>query len=147
MGNQEKISVNLKETPILHWRWKVEGNLSGLDERTKEGDDYLARIYVVAEHPWLFWKTRAINYVWSSNQPRDSVWDNAYASQAKMVAVRGFRDLMGRWQSESRDVGADFQMLFSAEIESIDVIAIMSDADNSGREGKAWYGDIYFAAE
>ena len=39
---------------------------SGLDERRKDGDDYPARVYVVAQR-WPAFRSRAINYVWASS--------------------------------------------------------------------------------
>ena len=40
--------INLTETPILEWSWRIEKPLAVADERIKEGDDFAARIYVVA---------------------------------------------------------------------------------------------------
>jgi len=54
--------IDLKEFPILSWRWKVENILAKGDARRKEGDDYAARVYVIFPH-WFFLKTRSINYI------------------------------------------------------------------------------------
>ena len=141
------IHIDLNKTPYLNWSWKIAQPLKGLNERSKEGDDYAARIYVVKKHALFFWKTRALNYVWSSNQPRFSQWDNAYTAQAKMLAVQGKHSPAGQWLSEKRDVKQDLKKIFGEEINEIDVLAIMTDTDNSGRSTSAWYGDIYFSAE
>ena len=146
-GLFKKIHIDLNKTPYLNWSWKVDRPLKGLDERSKEGDDYAARIYVVKKHALFFWKTRALNYVWSSNQVRLSQWDNAYASQARMLAVQGKYSTVGQWVSEKRNVKQDFKKIFGEEINKIDVVAVMTDTDNSGRSTSAWYGDIYFSAE
>jgi len=37
--------VNLKDYPYLNWRWKNTKALKVGDEKTKQGDDYAARIY------------------------------------------------------------------------------------------------------
>ncbi len=66
-GLFKKIHIDLNKTPYLNWSWKIDRPLKGLNERSKEGDDYAARIYVVKKHALFFWKTRALNYVWSSN--------------------------------------------------------------------------------
>ena len=39
--------IDLEKTPILEWTWRVEGTLGDIDERTREGDDYPARVYVI----------------------------------------------------------------------------------------------------
>ncbi len=146
-GLFKTIHIDLNKTPYINWAWKIEQPLKGLNERSKQGDDYAARIYVVKKHALLFWKTRALNYVWSSNQMRFSQWDNAYTSQAKMLAVQGKHSPVGQWLREKRNVKQDFKKIFGEDINEIDVVAIMTDTDNSGRSASAWYGDIYFSAE
>ncbi len=66
-GLFKKIHIDLNKTPYFNWSWKIDRSLKGLNERSKEGDDYAARICVVKKHALFFWKTRALNYVWSSN--------------------------------------------------------------------------------
>ena len=46
-GLFRELQVDLKETPCLAWSWKVQNVLYGLNETTKDGDDYSARVYVV----------------------------------------------------------------------------------------------------
>jgi hypothetical protein len=94
----------------------------------------------------LFWRTKAINYVWSSNQPVGSQWDNAYTANAKMVAVASSSTRLGRWVEESRNVAEDYRHLFGTQPGPVDAVAIMTDTDNSGQQAQAWYGDIWFSA-
>ncbi|MDH3413546.1 MAG: DUF3047 domain-containing protein, partial [Gammaproteobacteria bacterium] len=56
-GLYRKIAIDLHETPLLHWSWRVDNTLGDINERTKEGDDYPARVYVLAAHPLFFWRT------------------------------------------------------------------------------------------
>ena len=49
--------VDLRLTPWLNWSWKVGNVLEGVNEREKSGDDYPARIYVVAKGGVAFWRT------------------------------------------------------------------------------------------
>ncbi|MCG8122708.1 MAG: DUF3047 domain-containing protein, partial [Candidatus Thiodiazotropha taylori] len=70
----KRIKVDLNKTPYLNWRWKIDRVLDKPDEQSKSGDDYPARIYVVKEGGWAPWRTRSMNYVWSSSQPVSSVW-------------------------------------------------------------------------
>ena len=64
-GLYYKINYDTKKYPILTWRWKVHHVLSNGNALKKEGDDYAARIYVVFPSI-LFWKTKAINYIWAN---------------------------------------------------------------------------------
>lgn len=136
--------INIKEFPILHWSWKVSEGLEPHEETVKAGDDYAARIYVVVSGGLFFWKTIAINYVWSSNPSSDQAWDNAYAGDnAQMLALRGDGDDLERWYRESRNLQADFKALFGRDIDVIDGIALMTDTDDTGASAVAQYGEIY----
>ena len=145
-GLYREIRVDLQRTPWLNWSWRVNKVLSGLDERTKAGDDYPARVYVVVSGGAAFWKTRSLVYVWSSSQPAGATWNNAFTSNARVMALRSGTKDAGRWASEKRDIRADFRQLFGEAIDAIDAVALMTDTDNSGQSATAWYGDIYFTA-
>lgn len=140
-------SVDLAKTPYLTWHWRIAKPLRGLDERTKGGDDYSARLYVVVSGGAFFWRTRALNYVWSGSQPAGATWANAYTENAQMVAVRGEGDSTGEWVMERRNVLEDLRKAFGEEIDRIDAIAIMTDADNSSGNAAADYGIIRFSAD
>lgn len=141
-----QIQVDLDQTPLIRWSWRVEQPLGGLAERTREGDDYAARIYLVQSGGALFWRTRAVNYVWSGSQAAGASWPNAYTDRACMIAVRGKGDETGTWYREERDVRADFRRCFGIEIGEVDAVALMTDTDNSGGEAVALYGEIRFVA-
>ncbi len=64
-----------------------------------------------------------------------------------MLAIRGKQSLLNHWYTEKRNVKEDFKRFFGEEIDSIDVVALMSDTDNSKLSEQALYGDIYFTAE
>jgi len=144
-GLYKEIRVDLQETPYLNWQWQIEQPLSGLNEQNKAGDDYSARVYVIMRSSLLPWRTRSLNYVWSSGQPAGSTWPNAYSDRAHMIAIRSGADKSGILYSEKRNVQVDFQHYFGQSVRYIDVIAIMTDTDNSGRQAHAYYGDIFFS--
>lgn len=139
-------SVDVRATPWLNWSWRVENVLSGVNEREKAGDDYPARIYVVAKGGLAFWKTRALSYVWASVLPEGSMWPNAFTSNARMIAVRGGKGELGKMLSEKRNIREDWMRAFGEDIETIDAVAIMTDTDNSGQKARAWYGQPFFSA-
>jgi hypothetical protein len=143
-GRFKKVRIDLMRTPYLHWSWRVERPLAGLDEKTKAGDDYAARVYVVVAGTF-FWNTRAVNYVWAGTQPEGSTWPNAFTGNAHMVALRSGNARAGTWVHERRDVRDDFKRLFGKDVRVIDAVALMTDTDNSGGTATAYYGDIYFA--
>ena len=134
--------IDLRETPILEWSWRIRGSFSGRDERTKAGDDYPVRVYAVFDGGLLGWRTQAVNYVWASARPAGSVWPNAYASQAKMLAMRSGPSRAGEWVTERRDLASDFQRLHGASHAVIHGLAIMTDCDDVGQPMEGWYGEI-----
>ena len=139
--------IDLEKTPILRWTWRVEGTLGDIDERTRAGDDYAARVYVIRSHPVFLWRTRAVNYVWASAQAAGATWPNAYTDASRNVAVRSGAEDAGRWVEERRDVRADFRNLFGESVRHVDAVAIMTDTDNTGTAAVAYYGDITFTSE
>lgn len=136
-----KIEYDPRQYPILSWSWKISHVLKKGDARRKEGDDYAARIYVVFPS-WLFWKTRAINYVWANTLPREEMIANAFTANAMMIAVRSGPSETGRWLNEERNVYDDFKRAFGEEPPPVGAIAIMTDTDNTGETASAWYGPI-----
>jgi hypothetical protein len=140
--------IDLQKTPVMNWRWRIENRLGNIDEQTKSGDDFAARVYVVVSGGLVFWNTKAINYVWASTSPKDKAWANPFAGDhAMMVAVRSSSDKTGTWATEKRNIRADFKKLTGDDIQYIDAVAIMTDTDNAKGKATAYYGDIYFTAE
>lgn len=147
-GLVKKIRVDLQQTPYLNWRWRTESRLEGMNERQKSGDDYVARIYVVVSGGLFFWRTLALNYVWSSNQVKGESWPNAFAGDnAIMLAVRSGEDDRSTWYRERRNVYEDMKRFHGKEIRFIDAIAVMTDTDNSHSRSVTYYGDIYFSSD
>ncbi|HLF96887.1 MAG TPA: DUF3047 domain-containing protein [Methylococcaceae bacterium] len=147
-GLVRKMAVDLENTPYLHWSWRAENTLGKLNERTKSGDDYPARLYVVVSGALAFWRTRSLNYVWASALPAGSAWPNAFAGQSvRMLALRSGEEETGRWHEEKRNVRDDLKRYFKEDIRQIDAVALMTDTDNTGGQAVAYYGDIYFASE
>ena len=139
--------IDLTRTPILEWSWRIEKPLAVDDERIKDGDDFAARVYVVAPGEGLFGLPRAINYVWANRAEVGQSWPNPFTSKVMMVAVHSGDGDAGTWQTYRRDVRADFLRLFEMEVEELEGIAVMTDSDNCGQSARAWYGEIAFHPE
>jgi len=147
-GLFKEVVVNLTTHPYLNWQWKLEKGHPPLAERTKGGDDYGARIYIIVKGGLAFWKTKAINYVWSSTEKKGATWPNAFAGKnAMLMAVRTKEDKKNVWYQEKRNVYEDFKKIFGKEIKEIHAVAIMTDSDNSKGLVRASYGDISFTTD
>lgn len=140
--------IDLWQTPHLNWRWKIENRLPARNETQKSGDDYPVRLYVIVKGGVFFWKSKALNYVWSRNVTKGSAWHNAYAGEnVVMLSVRDGNDAVGQWHEEKRNVLQDLQQYVDPEIRYIDGIAIMTDTDDTSSFVNSFYGDIYFTAQ
>jgi len=140
-GLFRKVQLDPVQYRYLHWKWKVTGPLANGAEKTKAGDDYSARVYVIFPG-FFFWQTKAINYVWASRLPQGETFPNPYTANVKMVVIESGPEKSGNWVSEQRDILADYRRLFGGEPRKLGAIAIMTDTDNTGGEATAWYGDI-----
>lgn len=146
-GMVRHINIDLNKTPYMNWSWKIENTLPNVDETKKSGDDYAARVYVVISGGFLFWKTRAISYVWASNKADGSHWPNAFTENALMIASQSGDDHVGQWVTEKRNILDDIKNLLQLDATEINGVAIMTDTDNSKQSAIAYYGNIYFSSE
>ena len=138
-----RITLDPKAYPRLSWSWKIGRTIGKGDERTKEGDDYAVRVYVVFPST-LFWRTRAVNYIWANRLPRGAFLPNAYTGNAVMVAVESGDANADRWIDEERNLVEDYRRAFGEDPPKIGAVAIMTDTDNTGEEAIAWYGAVRF---
>jgi hypothetical protein len=147
-GLFKQLRIDLQKTPYLNWRWRIDNHLHKMNEQSKSGDDYSARVYIVIDGGWAFWETKAINYVWASNSAKGSIWPNAYADKnAMMYAIRSKDDKTQTWYTEKRNIIEDLKDQFGTDIRYIDAVALMTDTDDSKGDAIAYYSNIYFSAE
>jgi len=139
--------INLLKTPWLNWSWKTSSSFKNINENSKAGDDFVARIYVVVDGGFFFWKTLALNYVWSSSHQKGEQWANPYTSNATMFAVEAGETNLGVWRHYKRNIQQDLKILLGKNIKFIDAIAIMTDTDDSGLQATTYFGDIFFTSE
>jgi len=144
-GLIKKVNLDPQRFRYLRWSWKVAGILEKGDEKTKAGDDYAARVYVVFPGRF-FWQTKAINYIWANRLGVGQSIPNAFTGNAMMVAVESGQARAGQWLTEERDILADYRHLFNEEPRKIGAVAIMTDTDNTGSEATAWYGEIVLSS-
>jgi hypothetical protein len=140
-GLYYEINYEPKNYQLLNWHWKVDHVLLNGNALEKDGDDYAARIYVVFPSI-LFWKTKAINYIWANKLPRGTAVVNPYSSNTIMIAVESGSSKTGQWIEEERNVFEDFREHFRQDPPRVGAIAIMTDTDNTGEKAVAWYGPI-----
>jgi hypothetical protein len=139
------VDVDLSETPILSWSWRVEAANAIEDERTRAGDDFPARVIVAARSPESG-DLRALAYVWARHEPEGATWPNPHAAETVMVVARSGLGGEPAWRRERRRVREDFLRHHGFAPEEIDLVAIMADTDDAGGRSCSYLDDLAFSA-
>ena len=66
-GLGKEVKIDLNKTPFINITWKIEDDLNGIEEDTKKGHDFAARVFAIKKTGATPLSNRAINYVFSSN--------------------------------------------------------------------------------
>ena len=146
-GLGKKVKINLNVTPIINITWKVEKDLSGIDEQTKKGHDYAARVFVIKKTGATPLSNRAINYVFSSNSSVGSNWPSPYTKKSIDNVLSTTLESMNEWVTVKANVKEDFKKFHNLDVKELDGVAIMTDTDNSKMKAITYYQNIYFSAE
>ena len=146
-GLGKKVKINLNVTPIINITWKVEKDLSGIDEQTKKGHDYAARVFVIKKTGATPLSNRAINYVFSSNLNIDHNNPSPYTKKSIDYVLSTTKENFNEWVTVKANVKHHFKKLHNLDVNELNGIAIMSDTDNSEKKSVAYYQNIYFSSE
>ncbi|MBI5075924.1 MAG: DUF3047 domain-containing protein [Nitrospirae bacterium] len=152
-----KKEFSVYDYPKVRWRWKVSNIYAKGDERSKSGDDYPIRIYIIfkydpdaaafgqmikyglakriyGEYP----PHSSLNYIWANRKHAERIITNAYADEAKMILLEAGPEKAGRWLEEEIDILDDYQKAFGTKPPALASIAIMNDSDNTGESSESF---------
>ncbi|MDC0328170.1 DUF3047 domain-containing protein [Candidatus Pelagibacter sp.] len=146
-GLGKEVLIDLSKTPFINITWKVEKDLSGIDENSKKGHDYAARVFVIKKTGSTVLSNRAINYVFSSNNDIGKNWPSPYTKKSIDYVLSSTKNNLNKWVTVKANVKDDFMKLHGIEVLDISGIAIMTDTDNSKLKAISYYQNIYFSAE
>jgi len=146
-GLGKEIKIDLNKTPFINITWKIEKDLQGINENSKKGHDFAARVFVVKKTGATPLSNRAINYVFSSNSAVGQSWPSPYTKKSIDNVLANTKDNLNIWVTVKANVKEDFKKFHDLDVNELDGLAIMSDTDNSKMEAIAYYQNIYFSAE
>ena len=155
----------------LQWRWRLDQPLKGgkgvADILTKAGDDAALKVCVMFDHPLdrvpfaqrtLLRIARGVSgedlpaatlcYVWDSVYPAGLQGANPYTQRVRFITLQGKGAPLAQWQTETRDVAADFANMFADELPAgaaapqVRAVLIGADSDNTGAQSEAWVRDL-----
>lgn len=141
----KEIRVNVKETPILEWRWKAVTLPKGGDARKKPTDDQALQLYVTFERFPSMVRSRIIGYIWDASAPEGSVVRSEKSGLVTYVVVRSGPKELGKWLGESRNVSEDYKRIYGEEPgEPAKAVSIAIDSDDTGSSAEGYVGEIVF---
>ena len=146
-GLGKEILIDLNKTPFINITWKVEKDLNGINERSKKGHDYAARVFVIKKTGKTALSNRAINYVFSSNEKVDEYWQSPFTKKSIDYVLSTTLENTNEWVTVKSNVKEDFKKLHKLDVQELDGLALMTDTDNSKIKAISYYQNIYFSSE
>lgn len=137
---QKEVHIELKQYPVLTWKWKAVTLPNGGDFRKSSTDDQAAQLFLA------FSKTRAIVYIWDTSVPQGTMGDAAapFFMAIKAVVVRSGKTDAGKWITETRNVYDDYKKLFHEEPGAIAGMRIQINSQHTGTSAESYFGDVAF---
>jgi hypothetical protein len=140
---QYPIEAPLDASATLEWRWRVDKLPSSLPEHIQLTHDYLS---MAVE----FDNGQDLTYFWSSELPVDTVfkcplpwWDK----RETHWVVRSGRDDLGEWQSEKRNLRADYEQAIGGALPAKIVrVWLIANSVFQRRHGEALFAGIALSA-
>ena len=146
-GLGKEILINLNKTPFINITWKVEKDLNGIDEKSKKGHDYAARVFVVKKTGATALSNRAINYVFSSNEAINDSWSSPFTKKSIDYVLSTTKKNLNTWVTVKANVKKHFKKLHNLDVDELNGVAIMSDTDNSKMKAISYFQNIYFSSK
>jgi hypothetical protein len=144
ISREIKGQVDLKQTPVLEWRWKVTKLPRGADARKSATDDEAGQVYVT----WPRWpealRSRIIGYIWDTTAPVGSVFKSEKTGTVTYVVVESGPSKLGQWTTERRNVAEDFTKIYGEEPENPGAVSISIDSDDTKSSSETYVGPVLF---
>lgn len=135
---QRDVPLELVPGTQLRWRWRMDELPSEIAEDAQVSHDYLS---IAVE----FGNGRDLTYTWSSELPAETGYWCPLATWRDRefhVAIRSGREGLGAWQSEERDVFADYSLFIGPPPTRIARVWLIANSMFQRRTGRCTYADI-----
>jgi len=141
----KEIKVDVREFPVLEWRWKVVVLPKGGDSRKKATDDQPAQLYVVFPRFPQAVRSRIIGYVWDSTAPAGTIVRSEKTGTVTYVILRSGPTDLGKWITETRNVVEDYKRIYGEEpSEPAGAVSISIDSNDTRSSAESYLGGIIF---
>jgi len=145
-GLHKVIEVDLKEFPMLSWRWKVDRLPLAGDIREKDKNDQAAQIYVIFPNSLIRLRSPMLGYLWDSNAPAGTTADGySPVTPIKVIVLRSGKQQLGKWVQERRNVAEDYVRLFGqSSLPKVGRVAIWINSQHTKSTAQASFADLQF---
>ncbi len=141
----KEVKVDVKQYPILQWRWKVVVLPKSGDARRKETDDEVAQLYLTFPRFPSAVRSRIIGYVWDSTAPLGAIFPSQKVSTITYVVVRSGDVDLGKWITETRNIAEDYKRIYGEEPgEAVGAVSISINSQNTNSRAESYFGEILF---
>src|SRR5712692_3575507 len=131
ISTEIKGKVDLKETPVLEWRWRVTKLPKGADARKSATDDEAGQIYVAWPRFPEAVRSRIIGYIWDTTAPVGSDFKSEKTATVHYIVVESGPAKLGQWITERRDVVEDFKKVYGEAPPNPGALSISIDSDDT----------------
>jgi hypothetical protein len=152
-GIIHKRQYDPNQHPILSWQWRVENVIHKADGKSKSGDDYAIRLFVMFDDDsaetsfWTSIRNSAIGLLYGTEPPESSlcfVWanieydekyfDSPYSETVKIIPIEMGDNRLNTWQSYNINIVDLYKRIYKRSCPNSAKIAVMSDTDNTENE-------------
>ena len=130
----------LREYPVLTWKWRPRVFPEGSDERRGGTNDSALGVYV--GFPQNRFTVKAVKYVWSRVVPKGTQ-ASASAGMTKMLVLRQGPAEKDAWTSERVNVIEDYRRFFGSDPDKpLRGIGVLTDSDDTKSTAEGDYADF-----
>jgi len=147
--------------PKIRWRWKISNVFAKGNAKTRDGDDYPLRVYIMfkyepetasfgqkikyaiagklyGEYP----PHSSLNYIWANRKHEETVLVSPYADKSRMIPLESGEENAGKWITEEVNIVDDYHKAFGEDPPSTASLAVMNDSDNTGESAVSYFDYI-----
>jgi hypothetical protein len=139
-----KGKVDLKETPIIEWKWKMVALPKGGNSCVKATDDQAGQVFVVWPRFPEAVRSRIVGYVWDTTQPVGHMCKSEKTNTVTYIVVRSGSADLGKWFTERRNVRDDFKKIYGDDPDPPGVVSVAIDSNDTNSTAEALIGPIVF---
>lgn len=144
ISREIKGKVNLRETPILEWTWKVTTLPRDGNSCRKATDDQAAQVFVVWPRFPEAVRSQIIGYVWDTTQPAGTICKSEKTGTVTYVVVRSGTADLGKWLTERRNIAEDFKRIYGAEPDAPAALSVAIDSNDTNSSAESFVGTLLF---